>query len=442
MFSMACNTINESYTDGYNTDPNNPTDANAEKVFIGGESALIEYMESEPAWFASMWTRQATGSDRQFNRIHQYGVNNEDFSSMWFLAYTRALTNLKIAEEKASETGKNNLVAVAKINEAMVMGTTAALWGNVPYPDSPHPDGNYVYEYLPQADVYDMVQTKLDEAIQALGTDLPSGVDAFSYAGNADLWVKAAYTLKARFYMHTGNYGDALTAAQNGVLATDGSEDLMIPHGSTYQGDMNLWYSFMVYDRSGYLTAEDNLAYGMMQDNSDNHAKTDESGRMAYFYNADGTDLNTSDGAFAIDASYPLIRASETHLIMAEAELKENNDDAAALTHLNAARQYAENMYGGTYDDLTLLDFQVGGDYENTTLQQEIYDETYLALMFQVEAFDFTRRIDWQVTGLTPVSGNSQFPERFLYSQDEINSNPNTPEQSAADLYKPTPANQ
>src|SRR5699024_6586784 len=142
-----------------------------------------------------------------------------------------------------------------------------------------------------QTAIYGEVQGILDEAIITLENnpqDLVEGVDIFSYAGEASSWIRAAYTLNARLYLHTGNHEAAITAAESGIQAVDGSQDLNFIHGNTYQGNMNLWYSFMENDRVGYITATENHAYSLMEDRQSNN--TDESGRMSFYYTESGND--------------------------------------------------------------------------------------------------------------------------------------------------------
>jgi len=125
---------------------------------------------------------------------------------------------------------------------------------------------------------------------------------------------------------------------------------------------------------------------------------------------------------FAMDASYPMITYAETQLIIAEAEIKVNNDTGAALDALNNVRdELASKFPGGQYDDYDLADFATPGDLLN-----EIYLEKYKSLTGQTEAFRDMNRLG-NPLGLTPIQGNS-FPQRFLYPQSEINSNPNVPD--------------
>lgn len=435
----SCSDINELFTDGYDENPNQATDAPIENIFTGSQSAMIVFMEGHPARLANMWTQHATGDDRQYSGYNSYSVSgtNLTFGNSWETAYTDILGNIRLVYQKAQELeGVDNMVAVAQIMEAATIGTVTALWGSVPYSEAFQGEENLEPGIDNQEDIYFTIQELLDEAISTLEgnpQDLANGVDIYSYKGDAVKWIKAGYTLKARFYMHVGNTEAAIIAAENGLQAKDGSDDLKFLHGTTYQGDMNLWYSFMVNDRVGYLTASENHAYPIMDTRNDN--KTDELGRMSFYYNEEGDDLNTNK-AFALDADFSLLTAAETYLILAEAYEAED-DPEEALNYLNDAREYNENKYdGSTYDAYSQADFPTDEE-----LQQEIYDEIYLSLTSQIEAFNFIRRIDFQVTGLEPVSGQDRFPERFLYPNTEQNANSNFPNQSSEDLFTPTTVN-
>lgn len=439
---VGCSDINEAFTDGYHENPNDPTDAPLENTFTASQAAMIAFMEGHPPRLTSMWTQHATGGERQYQGYHSYNVTADalSFGNAWELAYNDILSNLNLTQLKGEEQeGRDNILAVSKIMEAATIGTVTALWGDVPYSQALNPDENLSPEVDSQVSIYSDVQQLLDEAITTLENnpqDLATGVDIFSYEGNAEDWIRAAYTLKARFYMHVGNYEDAIPAAEKGIQAVDGSEDLNFIHGTTYEGNMNLWHSFMEYDRVGYLTAVDNHAYSLMEDRQ--NTQTDETGRMSYYYTEDGDDLNTNN-AFAEDADYTFLTAGETYLILAEASQKVGESQTVVIDYLNDARAYNEIRYPNSkYEALSASYF--GSDAE--ALLQEIYDETYLSLTSQIEAYNFARRVNWEVTGLEPVGSQDNFPERFLYPTSEQNANSNLPSQVNADLFTPTPVNE
>jgi len=439
---VGCDSITTSFTDGYNEDPNNPTDAPAEKIFTAGQIGTITFLESHSARKGSMWAQYFSGEDRQYSSLYSYNVTASDDDSGWFLAYVRGLTNLRLAREKYQERNvvPQNQVAATKIMEAMLMGQVAALWGDVPFSEAISEETD-TPSYDSQTDVYSSVQTLLDEAINTLNSNSSVAIsnDVTTLNGNTSNWMKVAYTLKARYLMHTGNASGALTAAQSGIDASDGSGDMLIPHGPEQGRNQNLYYNFTVVQRSGYLAADRSHSRQMLL-NGDN-SKTDESDRAAYFY--DGTNLNNSGFAAATE-SFPLVTYLENQMIIAQAESAKGTSagDQNAISALNNSRDYLDNTFGtDNYDDLALTDFQAGGIYENTTIPQHVRNWTYLGLIGQIEGFNFVRRVDYNVDGLSPAQG-SDFPQRFLYPQSERNTNSANIPDPVPGLFDATPVNQ
>lgn len=439
---VGCDSVTTSFTDGYNENPNNPTDAPAEKVFTAGQIGVITFLESHSARKGSMWAQYFSGEDRQYFSIHSYNVTASDDDSGWFLAYVRGLTNLRIAREKYNERSivPQNQVAATKIMEAMLMGQVAALWGDVPFSEAVSEETDKP-SYDSQTDVYSSVQTLLDEAITTLSNNTSTAIsaDVTTLDGDPEKWIKVAYTLKARYLMHTGDASGAFTAAQNGIDAADGSGDMLIPHGPEQGRNQNLYYNFTVVQRSGYLRADRSHSRQMLLNG--NNSKTDETARTEYFY--DGTALN-NDGFAAATESFPLVTYMENQMIIAEVEAAEGTTtgDQNAIDALNNSRDYLDNILGtDNYDDLALTDFQAGGIYENTTIPQHVRNWTYLGLIGQIEGFNFVRRIDYNVDGLAPVQG-SDFPQRFLYPQDERNTNSDNIPDPVPGTFDATPVNQ
>lgn len=442
----------ESFTEGYDANPLYPTEATPERTFVGAELAFNMFMEGFSSQFAAMWAQQATGTERQFGGFQVYSVDAADFGGEWLYAYTYVLADLRLVQADARAAGQRNLAGAAQILEGLTMGTVAALWGDVPYSEAAMPDVTTTPKYDPQMSVYEAVLARLDAGItEFAGHPTPLADDAFSISGQPGLWIKLGHSAKARYLMHTARnagYSPAflnqvLAEGAQGILATNGSEDLMFRHGVVYQGNMSLWHSFQNFDRSGYLTAEGSFAVPLMRARAGD-GKTDETGRLAYYYTPDGRDLNTGpQGAYAEDEPYPGFRASETHLLMAEAHARLGNA-AEAVAELNLARQYNNARFGNASTD------HAPGDFPTPeALLQAVLNETYLSLMHQVEVFNFLRRINYRIeyvdaggatVSLRPANG-TQFPQRFLYPAEELTANPNRPVQTSADLFRATAAN-
>lgn len=213
-----------------------------------------------------------------------------------------------------------------------------------------------------------------------------------------------------------------------------GNSDLLIPHGSVSGENVNLWSAF-TSDR-GYCTGANSYSLKLLR--SRNNAKTDETARIHYYYDPSTNFLpNIDDGFFQPDHSFPLVTYRENMLIIAETQAKLGNKKKA-LDALNKVRQYNENTYGGIYEDLELKDFQPGGLYENTTILREIYDEAYLAYIGRIKGFNLVRRVNYP---LDPTKASAEtIPQRFLYSAQEINANPNVPDPIPG-LFTATPIN-
>jgi hypothetical protein len=443
----------EKFTAGYATNPLRPADADALSTFVGAEIGYTLFTEGFPSQIASIWAQQITGADRQFTGYQTYtGTTSYDFANDWSTAYSGALANLRVVEDKATAAGTPSLRGVARILEGIHMGTMTALWGDVPYSEAcnptivaPHYDG--------QLAVYTAVQSVLDQGIADLTGATNLSKDMSSYSGNVTLWKKAGFSAKARYLMHVARHNayaaadlnNVIAAAQQGILSTTGSEDLMLTHGTVQGGNMNNWYAFFAIDRTGYMDASNTFVVPMLKAKKLD-GKSDEAGRLAAYFS--GTNLNTTDGVYQADSPYPIIRAAETHLLLAEANVRLGNA-AAALTELNNARTYANNVFKNNSKAFVAADFAAAG-----SLQQAILNEEYVALMHQLEAFNFVRRVNYAISyhapgvkaadtvyAMIPTHGTS-FPQRFYYSSDEINANVNTPVQSTNDLYVKTTVNQ
>lgn len=450
------------FTKGYSNNPYGATSSDAPSLFKGSEGAFDEFMEGFPSQISSLWGQAVTGASSQFRGYYVYQTSAQDYSNDWLTAYTNVLYNLRLTENQAKAGGQYNLEGAALVLEGLQMGTVTALWGSVPYSQAAEPSVTTTPKFDPQLQVYSEVQTTLDSGIALLtkySATLPA--DIFSSQGNASEWIAAGYTAKARYEMQAARH-DGYTAtelnnvinwAKQGVIATDGSQDFMFMHsGGVYNGDMNLWYSFANYDRPGYVGAAGNFPAPMALALSSTDSLTNDSGWVNFYYDSTTgySDLNYgtsyTPAAFTGTSQFPIIRASEGNLLIAEAYAR-LNDLPDALTYLNNAREYDDNVYGDKSKPYSITDPQVK---TQSAMLQTIFNAEYLNLFPEVELFNFLRRVDYDVkydtssggtpVALTPTNGN-QFPQRLFYPTNELTANPNTPNQGASDLYKPTAVN-
>jgi hypothetical protein len=452
--------------DGLNDDPNNPTSAPYENILTGAEVGNIILQTGETARRAGIFAGYYTGIDRQHLGFSQYTVTTSDFDDLWDDAYVNTLRNAIVARQTAEEAGATGIVTgITQVIEALAIGTATSLYGDVPFAEAGDIDiENPVYEG--QQSVYADLQLLLDEAIINLqsGTGRPpSGSDIY-FDGDPAPWVEVANTLKARYYMHTKEYGNALSAAANGISGINNA--LYAPHETALESSNLSYQFFAVASRNNDLVTSDFMISLVLSDPAISpdiskyrgNSKTNEDGRYDFYFllNTTGFQPNTLSGFAEQDAPAPIVTYEENLLILAEAAFRVNGF-ADGLNNLNAFRDFMStggymrgvDLADVQYDTYVAADFANGGIEnpdgvsQDDALLREILEERYITFFSQIEGFNDTRRTGLESVVRVPVMPNtgSQLPQRFIYPQSEIDRNSNTPD-PIPDFFEPTPVNQ
>lgn len=413
----------ESYVEGINVNPNSFTDAPGELIIGQAGFASILLSESQPARFSGIFTDQFTGADRQFITYESYQVTTGDFDDAWGNIYTAGLAQTRLVREKAVESGSPGLEGVAQIIEAWLVGEGAALFGDIPYSEAIQPNEFPNPKYDAQQDVLNAVQALLSSAI----TNVQSGssVSMPMYSGDYS-WVEVAHTLKARYYLIAKDYANAASEAAQGISAP--TKTLSAFHSSTI-GQQNMYYQFGVLQRGGYLTVLRSTLRKMLQGEQPRLLATpgDAARAAAYF---DGEELNyNAGGYFAIDADFPLISWEENQLILAEALARTGNEQGARNA-FNTLRSNLAVTYNAAFPATTAA---------GATLINQILEEKYCTLIGSFQIFHDLRRTKNALNIPIKNSTAPSIPQRFLYAQNEINTNSSFP--GVVDIYTPTPVN-
>ncbi|MGD1893979.1 MAG: SusD/RagB family nutrient-binding outer membrane lipoprotein [Cyclobacteriaceae bacterium] len=457
----------EGLVEDLNDDPNNPSDAPAELIFTGVQLANATTHAGLTARMAAMWTGQMKGVDRQWGDFHVYNAGASNFTNMWDNIYYGTLRNSRIVLDKIEPLGVRVFAGMTKVTQAHCIGNATSLWGDIPFSEAAQIEDFEAPLFDNQLDIYASLQSLLDEGIADLGTGIgipASGTDIY-YDGDPASWIAVAYTLKARLYMDTKQYDLALQAAENGIASFDGS--MYLQHGTTNDVDRNFYWDFLGPSRGGDIAAGDDQGEAYLvtlldpaNGNYRGNAKTDETARFNYYYLGADAAVNTpgviepntlslSQGAtlnamFAENASFPLMTYQENILTLAETSVRAGDFDAA-LTYLNEYRAflneggYIDPTYRAAftlmYEPYVAEDFAAGGMENmdnlsaNDALLREIVEERYVTFYGQTIAWNDERRTRGSVEAI-PIAPNagSELPWRFVYSQDEINGNPNAPD--------------
>ncbi len=428
-------------------DPNRPVDVHPDVLLNSIQISHFFMQEGALARTFSMWMQQMSGTDRQYLAYDRYSIVEADHDGEFNDVYTGGgLIDIRKVIQKLDENGWVNYRGIAKVWEALVIGTATSIWGNIPYSEAVNPNIE-TPKLDTQAEIYAAIQTLLDEAIQDLqepdGGYLPP--NDLVYGGDLDKWVRFAHSLKARFYLHWGEvfeaggdlpsgytnpYQQALEHAQNGINSTLG--DFKTKH-SDVETESNTWYQFF-RERDSYIRAGKFLVDLLISRKDPRlpiyFAKTgiDSLGNPIFVGSAPG-EGNTgasklSEVFLAKSKSYDILTYEETLFIQAEAAFK-LGDEATARDKLNEALRVIEGKWGLKADTLGTYDATVTGD----ALFEAIMMEKYIALFLNIEVYN-----DWKRTGFPKIVayGATDYtqspdiiPHRLPISDDERQTNPN-----------------
>jgi hypothetical protein len=401
-------------------DPNNPETATALQLFTAVQAGQFVEQEGNPAFIACLWMQQCQGVGGRFvDQESQYVITNATTNADFAAVYGGGgLLDIKSIEAHSDSTGDMQFKGIAEVWEALVIGTAADLWGDIPYREAagdvatPH--------YDPQLQVYDDIEAKLDQAITDLAGPGPGpALNDFVYAGDVARWTAAANTLKARYHLHMvevrGNseYQKAIDAATNGIASPDG--DFTAFHTSATL-ERNIWFQFQVSSGFG-----DDVVAGAPLVNIMN-AQNDP--RRAQYFGLTpngkygGVDINGSPDSNGIsgllgtrnNATFrqPIVTNDENLLILAEANFVLNGA-GAAQPFLNQER----TNHGLSSIPATL---------------QSIMTEKYIAMFENVEVWnDYKRTCIPALTAFNSSTFGDEIPGRLYYGSGEEASNPNTP---------------
>jgi hypothetical protein len=423
---------------GITENPNSPTAATLAQLFIAMQANQEMLMESQLARNTSIYTQQLIGSNnQQLAYATQYLMTEQDINNQWNGFFVGGgLIDLHKIEAQAHAAGDAQWEGITKVWEAFSIGTAASIWGDVPFREAaadnatPHLD--------PQQQVYGDVQKLLDDAITLLkGTGPGPGSYDLIYSGNTARWTAAAYTLKARFYLHLVErqgataYQSALTAAQNGIgeaptsaanaMDGQGPGDFKAFHGSTIN-DGNLWGQFLTARPD--IVAGQTLVALLVSRNDPRLARYFDpavAGPPAVYRGADrnnvpvgGSPSSTVNKNIHMAYTYrqPYVTWAENQLILAEAKFM-TGDAAGALVNLNNER---------TSVGLAALPGPI-------TLQ-DVMLEKYIAQYQNIDVWADYKRTCFPA--VTPGGTAAEVPGRMPYGANERVSNPNIPLPSAA----------
>ena len=449
-----------------NEDPNNPTDANVEQILPVAQAALAGAFGDDYNFVACMWAQYWTsGQTIALTQLENFTMLNSNIRDAFNQAYARTLTDLQVLT-KSEETLYSG---IAKIMTAYTMQVLVDLHGDVPYSEaisgSIEDGGIAAPKYDDDQEIYDQLIPLIDEALTELeassGLLKQPGSEDLVYSGDLENWKAFANTLKLRILVRQSQVdGAKLQAAldlmNSGVDFIDESNPAEIYFDGSTNGTSYPFYArFESRTATGMYMRASQTSIQYLLDTFDPRLSKiyDEGTEPWKGYNQGQSQLDyagqsdnefaqpNSDYVYASDVNFIMISAWDSKFMQAEVLARTGNPGAEALW--GEAIQASMN-----YFDVSAA--QATGYINNQTFGATLQDQLESIALQKwvahngteyIESWIEARRFDVETTndiifrgagGLfyTP-SGTSlpanTFPSRFLYSQTEVDLNPNTP---------------
>ena len=447
---FSCEELNE----GINDNPNDIviSDVDAKLFLTGGQLANTQVQLGRLSNVAGMYSGQLIGFASIFANQYGFNISTGDSDGTWRSMYVGVITNMRHIINSSDNT---LLVGIAKVVEAHSISTGATIFGDIPYNEIGNLDiSDPIFDS--QIEVFNDILLLLDDAIATLQNSSSQNVPQDIYfEGDKNKWIEAAYTLKARIYLQLKDYSSALTAAQSGISSASGDLEFK-PRGAaeSTEGDKNLTWVMLEGSRAGDLgnIGSDGTKSYLMSlldpsngASSRNHSKTDETARFGYFQILENWSGN--NGIVGQFEAQNMISFFENKLIMAECAAR-NGSVSDGLSHLNDVRAWMNT--GGhlnsnyptsalSYINFSESDFNPGA-IENpdsvtpkVAFLREVIEERYVSGFTSYMPFNDSRRLrkddqNISVPFVMVAGPNPPYAERLPYSEDELNSNSNAPE--------------
>ena len=228
--------------------PNNPTVATRNQLFVGVQANTFGQQEGPVAMLICEWMQQCAGVNGRFvDQQGDYSITPARSTASFQPSTSAVVWSRSAGRGEADAAGDKLYKGIAEVLEAMNMMYGADIWGDVPYREA-RSDSHDADVRSTDADLC----RSADAARQ--GDRRPHGAGGRArarsisiYGGDKTKWIEAAHTLKARIYLHrveklgNGEYTKALAEAKLGIRRP--ANDWLTEH-STANVERNMWEQF------------------------------------------------------------------------------------------------------------------------------------------------------------------------------------------------------
>ncbi len=415
MFTTSCDDFGDT-----NLDPTRPGGDNVSLVAITPtmQTQTHRNLVASAGRLAGIFMQQYEGFDAQQVAFTQYAVDEGTLANLWeFGLYTGSMRDCVDMIDRANAQGDvPHTRGLAKIYLAVNLGLSTNFWGDIPYSTAFKGSENLSPSYDTQEDIYNTIQTLLDEAIADFGLDDPQG--PLGDLVGVD-WIATAHALKARYYLQLSKRDpSAATKALSEVALSfdsNGSSPVFTFEGNPNGGNPLALFGIQRPNTLIIAPYFDNLTDG--DPRKSKYMTPNVDGDQLYFQNGNA-DLFWAK----FDSPSLLISYAEVKFIEAEALQRTGGDPVPAMKDaIKANMDFLAIPAGNTTSYLATV---TGANLE--TIIVEKYKSLYGSNPVQV--WNDYRRTGFPSITPDPNGANGSnpsgvVPRRFLYPDSERLSN-------------------
>lgn len=253
---------NEDYED-FNRDPNNPTQVSAEQLFASATKSLFDQMESTSVnlnvfrLFAQYWTETTYVDEANYDL-----TNRRIPESHWSEFYRDVLFDLADAKEIVTAIGEGESTKAAQITilEVYAWQVLVDTFGDIPYNEALKGKEIKSPKYDDASTIYTDLITKLNSALDMLGTGNSLGSADLIYGSNVGLWKKFGNSLKLKLGARLTDVNLALatttiTEAVNAGVFTSSDDDAKITYEGSTPNTNPIWIALVQSGRNDFVPA-------------------------------------------------------------------------------------------------------------------------------------------------------------------------------------------
>lgn len=431
VFSIGLLVSCQTELDNFNENPNNPITTTPSLLLSAMEVSTFSNHTGGIIRNAAIFAQQLAGTDiGQMGPISQYIVAENDVTNEWNTIYgTTLMSGHLLNRDFGAEYPYYN--GIGQILTALNLGYATDMWGDVPYDEAFNAEGgNKTPKYNTQQEIYQRLQSVLDEAIVNLKKPLSSNLttpsdDDFIFEGDTQKWIKVAYVLKARYALRlsqvdTGAAQKALDYINaSGITSNNGDADAFFP--GTANG-LNQWYAFNASRKNYLKTGKYLVEY--LKNNVDPRLSfmiaKDAAGNYTGNAAEDQATISTSyiGSAFASPTSaVGIVTFAEAKFIEAEAKLRLGQNAQPAFQEAVAASVLKITGTAATSAFLTTA--------TSTVTLANIMQQKYIALFLTMEPFNDYRRTGFPALVPNQASNTKTIPVRLPTPDEERQYNGN-----------------